>query len=451
MTEATLYRSVLAPIDNSPYAAACIETALAVAQRCGAAVTGCHIYPARLHDARFRLLEGQLPARYRGEAALQHQRATHADLIGHGLELISQTYLEAMARHSEAAGVPFTPRALEGRHWQRLLAELDSGVYDLVVLGAHGHGASTAAVSLGSAGGRGRSGLAARDSAPDGLIGSVCERVLRRARVDTLVVRRPRAPAAEPGHAIVVGVDGSSQSFGALQAALALGAAFECPVEVVATYDPALHHAIFGRLRRTLTLPPAPGPAPEGAAGDGGAAALAAPPSGRHAVFRLHEQERLHNEIIDRGLAGLYRSHLRVARALAAAGGRRVRTQLRRGQPHEQLRRRAVETSAWLIVVGRTGLHGGEELDLGSCPMRLAHLAPCDVLVTSRPYEPPAELIDGLALRWTAEARAALRSLPSAQRASARQAALGLARREGHSVVTTDVVERARALELAHG
>ena len=55
----------------------------------------------------------------------------------------------------------------------------------------------------------------------DSLIGSVCERVVRRVQRDVLVIKHLDHPL-DCGDSIMVGIDGSPQSFGGLKTALAL-------------------------------------------------------------------------------------------------------------------------------------------------------------------------------------------------------------------------------------
>lgn len=44
-------------------------------------ITGIHAYAAKLHDRRFRQMEGGLPEGYREERELEHQREVHDELI----------------------------------------------------------------------------------------------------------------------------------------------------------------------------------------------------------------------------------------------------------------------------------------------------------------------------------------------------------------------------------
>jgi nucleotide-binding universal stress UspA family protein len=83
----------------------------------------------------------------------------------------------------------------------------------------------------------------------DHVLGSVCERVVRRVTRDVLVVKNNRPL----GGTFVVGVDGSDRSFAALRVALALGEATGARVQAVAAYDPFLHKTLFHELEDALT------------------------------------------------------------------------------------------------------------------------------------------------------------------------------------------------------
>ena len=63
-------------------------------------------------------------------------------------------------------------------------------------------------------------------------------------------------------------------------------------LEVIAVYDPYLHYAVFKGVVEVLT-------------------------EKASKVFRFEEQNQLHEEIIDTGLAAIYQSHLNVAEQMA--------------------------------------------------------------------------------------------------------------------------------------
>jgi hypothetical protein len=77
----------------------------------------------------------------------------------------------------------------------------------------------------------------------DSVIGSNTERVLRRVRnSDMLIIKQPTPVGTGK---IVVAVDGSPYSFGGLMTGLALGKAFNVPVEAISAFDPYFHYAAF--------------------------------------------------------------------------------------------------------------------------------------------------------------------------------------------------------------
>ncbi|MDH5579776.1 MAG: universal stress protein, partial [Betaproteobacteria bacterium] len=191
------YRELLLAVDSSDHANRGVQDGVALARAWGAGVTATHVYAARLHDLRFRQMEGGLPERFRAEQELERQRDVHNDLITRGLSIISDSYLDQVERAGGAAGVRVARRALEGKNYRELSREANSGRYDLLVLGALGLGA-----------------------VPGSQLGTVCERVVRRSAIDALVIKSPgRAVSEGP---IAVAIDGSPRAYGGLMTALAL-------------------------------------------------------------------------------------------------------------------------------------------------------------------------------------------------------------------------------------
>jgi nucleotide-binding universal stress UspA family protein len=72
---------------------------------------------------------------------------------------------------------------------------------------------------------------------------------------------------------------------------------------------------------------------------------------------------------------------LKQATAAIDAADLDVQTHARVGDPASVLIDVAVETSAELIVVGNKGMTGMARFLLGSVPNKVAHHAPCDVLI----------------------------------------------------------------------
>jgi nucleotide-binding universal stress UspA family protein len=333
-----MYKKIYIPVDNSEHSNAAMDLAVALGRAFGSELVGSHVIAGGLHAHRFRQMEGSLPEKYQDEAALEQQRRNHAALMARGLQLIAGSYLDVLAAKARQAGLPFTRKLLDGKNYVELVRDICGTEPDLVILGALGLGA-----------------------VKESTLGSVCERVVRRVRTDTLVVKCTLPMQERDDAPILVGVDGSPQSYGGLRAALALGRTFGTPVEAVAVYDPTLHGIIFHRLVGVLS---------EQAA----------------RLFRSEEQEQLHEEVIDTGLAKIYRSYLEVARKVAAGQGIDLKVSLLSGKPFEAIIRHVRKVKPWLLVLGRVGFHGDEELDIGSTSENLQRLAPCHVLLSSQAF-----------------------------------------------------------------
>jgi nucleotide-binding universal stress UspA family protein len=384
-----MYKSIYLPLDNSAHSLAGVDIAIALARTTGAALAGSHVYAAKLHDRRFRQMEGGLPEAYRKEEKLTEQRDIHDDLITRGLQVISDSYLDAFEAKCAAAGLSGKSVSLEGRNWQALVRDIAGSDADLVVMGALGLGA-----------------------VPHSQLGSVCERVARRIDRDLLVIRE----VEERGGAIVVALDGSPQSYGALLTAIELSRVFRRPLEAVAAFDPHFHYVAFNSIAKVLS--------PEAAS-----------------IFRFQEQERLHEEIIDSGLAKIYQGHLDVARRIAADEGVEITTRLLAGKAFEELLKYAMETKPWLMLLGRIGIHSEPDMDLGSATENLLRQAPCNLLLSARCFTPPLDHIAETTMSWTEEAEARMAKVPEFVRGMARKAVMKHAAERGHTVVTSDVID----------
>ncbi len=399
--EESEYRAILAALDGSDRSDRALAEALDLGSACGARLTAVHVYAARLHDQRFRQMEGGLPEPYREEERLLEQRAVHNELIERGLKLISDSYLEAAARGCAERGVAFAPLSLEGKNYRALLAEANSGRHDLVVLGASGLGATS-----------------------ERELGTVCERIARRAAIDCLVIKDPERPLG--GGPILVALDGSAQASGGLLRALALARHLRSPVHVVAAFDPHFHYTAFRRLNGILS---------EEARG----------------LFRFEAQERLHEEIIDSGLARIYQGHLTVAEAIAREHGVAIRTRLLEGKPWTAIAACVRELRPALLVLGRLGVHADAGLDIGGNAERLLREVDCAVLLGAQKHRPRAELLAEATIGWTAEAEARLARVPEFVRPMARLAILRFAQERGHTVITGDLVLEAVTSLCPHG
>jgi nucleotide-binding universal stress UspA family protein len=393
-----MYKHIYVPVDNSDFSNRAIDLAVELGKAFEAKLTGIHVYAARLHDYRFKQMEYTLPEEYKDESELERQRKIHDSLIAMGLQLISDSYLDVMGRKAAAAGLAFERKMIDGKHYKVLIEDTKASDYDLVVMGALGMGA-----------------------VKDSQLGSVTERYVRHVDRDTLVVRSADALKDQQG-AIVVCLDGSPQSFHGLKIGIALAKATGRPVQAIGVYDPYLHYAMFNGIVGVLN-------------------------EKASKIFRFKEQEQLHEEIIDTGLAKIYQSHLEIGRKLAAEDGVELSITLLDGKCFEKILTFARKEQPWLLIMGRVGVHSDEhETDLGSNTENLLRLAPCNVLLTGGTFYPPLDVKAEEIISWTEEAEARMERVPPQVKGVARTALLRYAIEQGHTVITNKVIDEAMAI-----
>lgn len=383
---------ILVALDASEHANKALDEAIRLAKSADGAITGIHAYAALLHDRRFKMMEGGLPERYLEEQEMGYQRKVHDDLITRGLNIISDSYHDAGKAACDGAGVTFKRLSPEGKNYAKVVEAARSGDYDVLALGALGLGA-----------------------VPGSLIGTVAERVVRRSPIDTFVVRDPKKAVGDGP--IVVGVDGSPRSYGALMTALDLAARTQTEVHAVAAYDPYYHYVAFNKIAGVLSEE-----------------------AGK--VFRFKEQEQLHEELIDDGIAKIYQSHLEVAETLAEGLGVKISTRLLDGKPYKAILGYLEEVGASLLVVGKTGVHADDELDIGGNAENLLRLAPCHLWLTQTVYTPPLDIVAEETVSWSVEAEKKISRAPEFVRDMARRMVLRHTQKLGHTFVTSDIVDQ---------
>ena len=391
-----MYSKIYVPVDNSDFSNRAITNSVALGKAFGSALVGSHVYAARMHDYRFKQMEYTLPEEYLDEVELERQRKIHDSLITLGLKLISESYLDQMQNLCRDQGLAFEPRMMDGKHHTELVRDIEDVDCDLVVMGALGIG-----------------------RVKDSEIGSVCERVTRSAKRDVWVVKRLYKKDEPEGDTILVGIDGSPQSFGALQTAIELANRFDKKVEVIGVYDPYLHYSVFHGIVGVLS-------------------------EKASKVFRFEEQNQLHEEIIDTGLAQIYQSHLDVAERMALDAGTVVGKTLLDGKAFQKILDHVRKTNPWLLVLGRIGVHSpADETGLGSNSENLLRRCPCDVLLSTRLAYPDIDVRAEESIKWTPEAEERMLRVPPQVKGIARTGILRLALEKGHSVVTNSVIDEA--------
>lgn len=390
------YRSILLALDSSDHANHGTEIALQVAALAGeASVTGVHVYAAKMHDMRFRQMEGGLPEQFREERELERQRDVHDDLITRGLSIITDSYLEQAQRACKAGDIEFAGKSLEGKNYRALTGEANSGAYDLLIIGALGLGAINGS-----------------------RIGTVCSRVARRSHIDTLVVKDPQRDLCKGP--IVAAIDGSPRAYGALLTGVQLARCWQVPLHVISSFDPYYHYVAFNRIAGVLSKEASK-------------------------VFRFKEQEKLHEEIIDSGLAKIYEGHLVVAQSIADELGIEIHTQLLDGKAHDAVEQYVRKIDPSLLVIGKLGIHADDELDIGGNAENLLRNVDCSVLLGQREYRPRIDLLAESSTSWTHAAKRSLARAPDFVQNMARMAILRYAQERGHTVITERLVDEATA------
>ena len=389
---------ILVALDQSDYANNAMRQAVRLTS---GHITGIHAYAARLHDRRFEQMEGGLPERYQREKEMEHQRDVHEDLIGMGLGLISDSYHDAASAVAQKAGVPFERLSPEGKNYTCLLEAMNTGDHDVLFIGALGLGAVAGST-----------------------IGTVCERVVRRANMDVFVAKDRRLAIGDGP--IVVGMDGSPKSFGAMMTALDIGKKLDVPVRVVAAYDPFYHYVAFNKISTVL----------DEEAGK---------------VFRFKEQEQLHEELIDDGIAKIYQAHLNVAETVARDAGVEVVCDLVAGKPYQAIKKYVEEHKASLLVLGKTGVHADDGLDIGGTTENLLRMVPCHVWIGQVEHLPPSDVVAEETIMWSDEASEMINRAPEFVRGIARTGVVRAAQKEGHTFITTRFVSEVMAKMMPGG
>lgn len=388
-----MYKTIYIPVDNSDHSNMAVDLGVKLAKEFGSKIVGSHVYAAKMHDKRFKQMEAGLPEEYHDEKELDRQRQIHDSLITRGLQIITDSYLDYVDKKCSEANLPLERRALEGRNWKVLAEDINTNGYDLTIMGALGVGA-----------------------VKDSVIGSNTERVLRRVRTSDMLIIKDLQPMN--GGKIIVAVDGSPYSFGGLKTGLALGKALNKTVEAISAFDPYFHYAAFHSISGVLNEE-----------------------AGK--VFRFKEQEKLHEEIIDSGLAKIYQSHLDISREVAQDEGTDIRTTLLDGKAFEKILQYVRKEQPWLLILGRIGVHSDDDMDIGSNTENLLRIAPCNILISNQKFVPPIDVQAEYTIAWTEEALLRMEKVPVFARGVAKTAIHRYAIEKGHTIISNTIVDAA--------
>jgi nucleotide-binding universal stress UspA family protein len=258
-------------------------------------------------------------------------------------------------------------------------------------------------------------------------LGSTAERVLTYFNGgDVLLMRDKWSFDNRP---IIVGVDGSANSYSALRRAAEIALIYDAEVRAVSVYDPFFHSGVFKSIASSL-------------------------PDGAKEHFDLSAQEMIHNEIIDEGLEKLYRAGLDKGIQFAKSFSVDIQPKVLAGKVSPEIQKYALENDASLIIVGRWGLHKEKRSLIGSNALRLSRLCMTNVLVvdsndhTANSEFQAQDLLMDANIAWSPEAESMLEHIPMIARGMAEKAVERYAVENGLARITPEVV---RAVAKHHG
>ena len=392
-----MYNKILLALDGSYYSELGIESAIKIAKSSNSntILYGCHVYASKMHKIRFTEMETGLPQQYQTEEKLIYLRDTHEDLITDGMQLISDAYLSPLVNRAIEESIKIEGITPEGRNYAKLLEVINTIKPDLIILGGWGHG-----------------------KVDEKILGSLTQRILMYAPTsDILIMKKPMNFKYNP---IVVGIDGSQNAYAALAKALDLAKIFQTEINAIAVYDPYFHTGVFRKIADVL-------------------------PEEDQKRFNFIAQEKIHDEIIDKGLEKLYLKALKKAELMASSLNVPIKIEVLSGKVFSKIAEFSNLKNSDLLVVGRWGLHKEEDSLIGSHSFNSTILSKSNILIIS-PGEKSIEVphlksIDQFPIIWTAEAVKMSEKIPPFVRNMAKKMIEDYARDNGFSEVIPELVE----------
>ncbi|MBI4688566.1 MAG: universal stress protein [Nitrospirae bacterium] len=325
-------KKIILCFDNSDMSLAGSKAALNLAKTFGAEVVGIHGYNAIMHEGAFRIMEPTLPQKYQKEEILQKQREVHKDLINIGMEKISLSYLKPLEKAFRVMDVGFRTVVREGKNFRVVNDIIAEEGGDIVIIGSYGFNSNS-----------------------EGFLGSVCQRIIRDNDRNFLVVKKP-VNLGNPR--MVVCLDGSSSSIGALRMARLFAERYNAELHMVYVFDSALHKEVFERLKESVI-------------------------NKEGFNFNSKEQEKIHDEFIDKGLARVGSMIIEKAEKTVFNSDNSFITDRKvlEGFIYRKVCDYAKEINADLIFTGRTGRHFADGANIGSVTENVLRFSPCSVVV----------------------------------------------------------------------
>lgn len=321
-----MWKEILIPVDNSQPSDKAIDTGLAISKHFRAKVVGMHAYDMTIHKKRFKVLMPHLKDEYQKQEKKEDMNVRHNEIMGLSFTQLSESMIKVVEEKAAKEKVPYKGRISKGKHADEICGYVNSNGTDLIVLGATGQGNSAKA---------------------GGCAKKVFRRVLDR---DMLFVRNDNTSGK-----IIVGIDGSPDSYRALNKAIQLAKCFDSKVVAVSIFDLNLHNVVFKSMKDVM----------EGEADQ---------------VFNSEAQEELHEQVIDTGIGKVYMENIEEAMRIAKEEGVEIETIVEPGRAEEKIVEIANKEDASFVVFSRLGLHKTPDSDIGSIAEALFTESPCNVL-----------------------------------------------------------------------
>ncbi|MFX1480629.1 MAG: universal stress protein [Promethearchaeota archaeon] len=391
-----MYNKILVALDGSIYSENAINIALKIAEYSDSStIYGCHVYASKMHKFRFSEMESGLPERYQNSEKLNYLRDTHEDLITDGMQLISDAYLAPLVNKAVEKNLKVEGLTPEGRNYSKLLEIITRIKPDLIILGGWGHGKEE-----------------------DNILGSLTQRILlHNTKSDLLIVKKPMVFKYNP---IVIGIDGSLNSYSALTRALNFASIYNTSIDAIAVYDPYFHTGVFKKIADAL-------------------------PIEAQKKFNFTAQEKIHDEIIDKGLEKLYLEGLKKAQLIAESKNMILNINVLAGKVYKKIIEYSNLNNSDLIVLGRWGLHKEDISLIGSHVFNCSMLSKTNVLIVI-PSEikeniPELRTVDIKPIKWKPEAEKIAEKIPTFVRKMAKKMIEDYARERGFAEVIPELVE----------
>jgi hemerythrin-like metal-binding protein len=338
-----VHSNFLVAMDGTPHGKRGVTMAVELA-RLGKdpKITGFHVNSANPTRELMSQISQNLPDPDQGKPWMEELDEYFQPILGEEPDSIVNFHLAAGEEICKKAKIPFLQCQLEGRDHLTIQEELADGKHDLFVIGAMGLGAVLE---------DSRNGLNIR--------------LLRRVPIDMLVLKNAKS-LKKPGP-IMVAMDSSANAYGSLLTALELAISLKRPlILVMVAYDPYQHYLA---LEQTI-------------------GALVKEEEGKEEEEPAPPPDKDWDGSPPDGLVNYFRAHLMQAGKIAKEKNIDAERVLLSGKPAITLQKLVKKHKPSLLVLGKTGLHSEESLEMGSVTESLLKTLPCDLLISCRNHTP---------------------------------------------------------------